>query len=367
MNRIKYTHLEIKIPNVLHNLNYFRSHLPSSTKILVVAKAFAYGHGSGAFAKILEANGVDYLAVAFPSEGVALREAGVKLPIIALSACDDTFSNCIEYGLEPSIHSLESFHHFVELVKSMRITNIPAHLKIDSGMHRLGFEKEDIPDLLQEIDQPYVTIKSVFSHLACSEDPTCDSFTHNQIAYYKDVCAMIFSALPYRPIQHLLNSAGIERFGQEEAFDMVRLGIGLYGVSAVNDAMVEHTAILRAPVLQVKTRHRGDTIGYDRKGVVTAETAQIATVAIGYADGVDRLFGNGNIQFMLDGHLVPTIGNICMDTCMVDVTGMNVKAGDLVTIFGEEPTISSLAERIHTIPYEVLSSVNTRVPRIYTY
>ncbi len=367
MNEKQYTHLEINITHLLHNLRYFRSLLPPSTKLLVLAKAYAYGHGAGTFARILETYGVNYLAVAHPSEGVAIRKAGVKIPILVLSGCDAQFPLCLEYDLGPGIATVESFCHYVEQAKQAGKKDAPAHIKLDTGMHRLGFQSSQIPALLPHLDQPYVRIESVFTHLACATEPAFDNFTRSQIACYDAGCQQILSALPYRPLRHVLNSGGIERFGQEWAYDMVRLGIGLYGISAVDNRLLKPTAFLRTPVLQVKTIQQGETVGYSRQGKITEGPIESATLAVGYADGLNRHLGNGNLQVMLNGHLVPTIGNICMDMSMVNVSGLDVKAGDMATIFGENPTIGAIAEILNTIPYEILTSVNLRIPRVYKY
>ncbi|HOF75135.1 MAG TPA: alanine racemase [Bacteroidales bacterium] len=366
MNDNQFTHLEINIPNIRHNLNYFRSFLNKKTKLLVLVKAYGYGHGIGEFSRILEENGVDYLAVAFPGEGVAIREAGVKLPVIVLSAGMEHYSLLIKNQLEPSLPCLEAFRRFSEEAAVMGEKGYPAHIKLDTGMHRLGFEEEELRFLADELPLTQsVRIASIFSHFVASGDPRHDDFTRTQIARFESLSSFLMQHLDYRPIRHLLNSPGIERFAKEAEYDMVRLGIGIYGMSYVDRSRLRPTAYLKTPVLQVKTVAQGETVGYARAGVVTAPGTHIATLAIGYADGVNRHLSGGKACFSVNGHRAPTIGNICMDMCMIDVTGIDVNPGDMVTVFGDDPTIFELAEILGTIPYEILTSVAHRVPRIY--
>ncbi len=365
MKELEYTHLEINISNLKHNLAYFKSFLPPTEKLLVLVKAYGYGHGAGEFSKILEKNGIDYLAVASPQEGVEIRKAGVKLPIIVLSGGCEHFPLLMEYNLEPSIPTLESFLKFVATAREMGKKEYPVHIKLDTGMHRLGFELPGLGALIDELPSPYAHIASVFTHFVASGDPVHDDFTRQQIAIFEEGSSAILKALPYRPLRHILNSPGIERFAKEAAYDMARLGIGLYGMSYVDRTKLKPTAFLRTPVLQVRTINAGETVGYGRAGKIVSGPAKIATLAIGYADGVNRRLSVGRASFMVNGQLAPTVGNICMDMCMIDVTGIDVKEGDMVTIFGENPSIFTLAETLGTIPYEILTSVAYRVPRVY--
>ncbi len=368
MNKNKYTHLEISVPNIRHNLRYFRSFLRETTKLLVLVKAYGYGHGIGEFSRILEDNGVDYLAVAFPGEGVAIREAGIKLPIIVLSGGMEHYPLMIRNRLEPSLPCPEAFERFMQEAVAMKQKDYPIHIKLDTGMHRLGAEEEDIQSIIEKLPGTgSIRIASVFSHLAASGEEKHDDFTRKQIARFESLSHMLMSHLDYKPMRHLLNSAGIERFAPEAQFDMARLGIGLYGMSYVDKNRLKPTAYLKAPVLQVKTVQPGETVGYSRAGKVTAPDTRIATLAIGYADGVNRHLSNGKASFSVKGHRAPTIGNVCMDMCMLDVTGIDVKPGDMVTVLGDDPTIFELADILGTIPYEILTSVAYRVPRIYTF
>lgn len=366
MSEHQYTHLEINVSNIRHNLRYFRSFLSANSKLLVLVKAYGYGHGIGEFSRILEDNGVDYLAVAFPGEGVAIREAGVRLPVIVLSSGMEHYPLLIRNRLEPSLPCLEAFQRFVREASALGQHDYPVHIKLDTGMHRLGFEKAELEALTEELPLARsVRIASVFSHFVASGDPAHDDFTRTQIARFETLSSFLSDHLDYKPIRHLLNSPGIERFAKEAGYDMARLGIGIYGMSYVDRSRLRPTAYLKTPVLQIKYVRQGETVGYARAGRVTVPAAKIATLAIGYADGVNRHLSGGKACFSVNGHRAPTIGNICMDMCMLDVTGIEVKPGDMVTVFGDDPTIFELADILGTIPYEILTSVAFRVPRIY--
>lgn len=365
MDPNRYTHLEVNVTHLLHNLHYFRSLLPPQCKLLVLVKAFAYGHGSGHFVRILEENGVDYLAVAHPSEGVILRRSGIRLPIMVLSGGEENYPTIIANHLEPSIPVMSAFNRFVEEVRKAGKSHYPIHIKLDTGMHRLGFSPEDLPELMAALPCPEIEVASVFSHLVAASNPQSDAFTHTQIALFESCSRTLMDILPNKPMRHMLNSAGTERFAREAAYDMVRVGIGLYGISALGSDRVLPTAYLKTPVLQVKHVAQGETVGYERAGKVTDGPMTIATIAIGYADGINRHLGKGRAQFAINGHLAPIVGSVCMDMCMLDVTGLDVKAGDMVTVFGDNPTISDLAAILDTIPYEILTSIPHRIPRIY--
>ena len=324
-----------------------------------------YGMGDYEVAQLLQHEGVSYLAVAFADEGVQLRERGITMPIVVLNADADSFEQMTAYRLEPEIYSLHSLDSFIAAVGRSGEQHYPIHLKLDTGMHRLGFMSEEIPQLLDFLsDCDRVKVKSIYSHLAASDDPSHDSFTLSQVDLFKKNADILSDALGYRPMYHILNSAGIERFPQYQ-FDMVRLGIGIYGVSALNDVKLSPAAAFKCKILQIKTLKDGDgTIGYGRHGKISPEGTVIATIPVGYADGVDRHLSCGNAAFVLNGHRVPTIGNICMDMCMLDITGVEAKVGDTVTIFGEDPTITELASILGTIPYEIITSVPRRIKRI---
>ena len=360
-----FSRLEINLGGCLENYRYFRSKLETSTKLLVLVKANAYGHGAVQFASLMEEAGADYLAVAYPIEGIELRQAGIKSPIMVLTAGTDSFEQIVNYGLEPGIPNMYSLKILCDVLEKRGLKGFPIHIKLDTGMHRLGFMTEELPELMDFLKTcTAVTVKSVYSHLAAADDASCDDFTLGQIALYKENADKLTEALGYKPLYHVLNSAGIERFPQYQ-FDMVRLGIGIYGVSAIPGNKLAPVASFKCKILQIKTLKPGDgTIGYGRHGKIAPEGTVIATIPVGYADGVDRHLSCGKGHFMVNGHKVPTIGNICMDMCMLDVTGLDVKVGDTVTIFGEDPTITDLAEVLGTIPYEILTSVPRRIERI---
>ena len=360
-----FSRLEIDLKGCLDNYKYFRSKLEDKTKLLVLVKANAYGHGAVEFASLMENAGADYLAVAYPVEGIELRQAGIKSPIIVLTAGTDSFEQIVNYGLEPGIPNLFSLKELCAVLAKRGMRDFPVHIKIDSGMHRLGFMTDELKELEYFLkDCEYVKVKSLYSHLAASDDPDHDDFTHDQVSLFKKNADHISESLGYKPMYHVLNSAGIERFPQYQ-FDMVRLGIGIYGVSAIPGNALAPVASFKCKVLQVKSLKPGDgTIGYGRHGKIASEGTVIATIPVGYADGIDRHLSRGKGRFSINGHRVPTIGNICMDMCMLDVTGLDVKVGDTVTIFGEDPTIVELADILGTIPYEVLTSVPRRIERI---
>lgn len=360
-----FSRLEISLKGCLDNYRYFRSKLEDRTKLLVLVKANAYGHGAVEFATLMEDAGADYLAVAYPIEGIELRQAGIKSPIIVLTAGTDSFEQIVNYGLEPGIPNLFSLKELCSVLEKRGMRDFPVHIKLDTGMHRLGFVTEELKELEDFLkDCQYVKVKSVYSHLAAADDPSCDDFTLGQIALFKNNADSLSEAVGYRPMYHILNSAGIERFPQHQ-FDMVRLGIGIYGVSAIPGNHLAPVASFKCKVLQVKNLAPGDgTIGYGRHGKISPEGTVIATIPVGYADGVDRHLSCGKACFSINGRRVPTIGNICMDMSMLDVTGLDVKVGDTVTIFGEDPTITELADILGTIPYEILTSVPRRIERI---
>jgi alanine racemase len=360
-----FSRLEISLPGCLENYRYFRSKLEPSTRLLVLVKANAYGHGAVEFASLMEAAGADYLAVAYPVEGLELRQAGIKSPIMVLTAGTDFFNEIIDNDLEPGVPNLSSLRALCDVLQERGVKEFPVHIKLDTGMHRLGFMTDEMAGLVDFLSgTDTVKVKSVYSHLAAADDPEQDAFTLGQIELFRQNADMLTEALGYRPLYHMLNSAGIERF-PEYQFDMVRLGIGIYGVSAIPGNKLSPVASFKCKVLQVKHLKPGDgTIGYGRHGHIAPEGTVIATIPVGYADGVDRHLSCGKGYFTINGSRVPTIGNICMDMCMLDVTGVDVKVGDTVTIFGEDPSISDLAAVLDTIPYEILTSVPRRIERV---
>lgn len=359
-----FSRLELRLGACRDNYRYFRGLLEPTTKLLVLVKANAYGHGAVEFAAMMQKEGADYLAVAYPIEGMELRRSGISLPILVLTAGTDYYNEIIDSRLEPGIPNIYSLRILCDTLEKREITDFPIHIKLDTGMHRLGFmtsELQELTDFLK--DCKYVRVKSIYSHLAAAEDPESDDFTLGQIKMFEANAERIISEIGYRPMLHILNSAGIERFPAYQ-HDMVRLGIGIYGISALRDVKLSPVASLKCKVLQVKHLLPSDgTIGYGRHGQIAPEGTDIATIPVGYADGIDRHLGCGRASFSLNGRRVPTIGNICMDMCMLDVTGTNAKPGDTVTIFGEDPTVSELADILGTIPYEIMTSIPRRIDR----
>lgn len=360
------TVLEVHLNALAHNLNHYRSLLKPGVKTMAMVKAFSYGSGSYEIANLLQYQKVDYLAVAYADEGVALRKAGIRLPLMVMSPDPAVFEAMIRYGMAPEIYNipvLKSFMHF--LPDHVEPFNI--HLKLDTGMHRLGFGKDDLPELLQLLLSEKIKVESVFTHLVASDEAKHDAFTAQQLARFDEMYAAITAQLGYQPLRHALNTSGISRFPDAQ-MDMVRIGIGLYGFdSAARDTDDLQTVLmLKTTVSQVTTLPVGETVGYGRSGTLPAG-GTIATVKIGYADGYDRRFGNGVGKMMIRGRLVPTVGSICMDMCMLDVSGIEVRVGDEVIVFDAQHSIATLAAQIGTIPYEILTSVSQRVKRVYFY
>ena len=363
MREDDFSRLELDLKGCQRNYRYFRSLLEPQTKLLVLVKANAYGHGAVEFAAMMQRAGADYLAVAYPVEGLELRENGISLPIIVLTSGTDFFPEMIQRRLEPSIPNLYSLEVLCAELRSRGLRDYPVHIKLDTGMHRLGFMTSEIPALLDFLkSHPEVRVKSLFSHLCVAEDPAEDAFTEGQFQLFEQNTRQIIQALGYQPLRHILNSAGIERFPSHQ-YDMVRLGIGIYGVSALPGVQLSPAASLKCKILQIKQLDEGDTVGYGRWGKAHAGT-RIATIPVGYADGIDRHLGRGAASFSLNGRRVPTIGNICMDMCMLDVTGVPAEVGDTVTIFGADPSVTELADILGTIPYEILASVPRRIERL---
>lgn len=359
-----FSRLELRLGACRDNYRYFRSLIEPSTKLLVLVKANAYGHGAVEFAAMMQKEGADYLAVAYPVEGIELRKSGISLPILVLTAGTDYFNEMIDYRLEPGIPNLHALKAFCEVLDNRGIIGYPVHIKLDTGMHRLGFMTDELQALTDFLRQcRSVKVKSLYSHLAAAEDPDSDDFTLGQIRMFEDNASRIIGEIGYKPMLHILNSAGIERFPQYQ-HDMVRLGIGIYGISALPGVKLSPVASLKCKILQIKhLRPEDGTIGYGRHGMISPEGTTIATIPVGYADGIDRHLGCGRASFSLNGHRVPTIGNICMDMCMLDITGVDAQVGDTVTVFGEDPTASELAGILGTIPYEIMTSIPRRIDR----
>jgi len=358
------TVLEVNLSALVNNINYYRSNLKPVTKIMAMVKAFSYGSGSFEIANVLQYNRVDYLAVAYADEGVELRKAGIKLPIMVMSPEVQSFDNIIKYNLEPEIYSFKILKEFIEAIDSASEERIAVHIKLDTGMHRLGFEEADINELCVRLKNANtIVVQSVFSHLVASDENEHDQFTKQQISSYLKMCNIIHNHLGYGFIKHILNSAGALRF-KEEQFDMVRLGIGMHGFSSINNPAFMPTVQLKTIVSQIKNIAQGETVGYGRKGLAH-KNLKIATVPIGYADGYMRRLGNGAGAMLINGKLAPTIGNICMDMAMLDITDLEVEEGDEVIVFGDGYPIAELAKAAGTIAYEVLTNMSSRIKRVY--
>jgi alanine racemase len=358
------TTLEVNLNALVDNLNYFRSRLKPQTKVVSMVKAFAYGSGSVEVARTLQHNRVDYLAVAVADEGAELRREGIRIPIMVMNPEKGSFGIIFDNNLEPEIYSFRLLKSFIAAAARLGITDYPIHIKIDSGMHRLGFELKDIEELLSLLlNQKQVKVRSVFSHLAGADESQFDEFTRQQVATYSQCADRISAEFPHHIMRHILNSAGIERFPDFQ-FDMVRLGIGHYGISALTDTKLQQVCTLQTVILQTKNIRKGETVGYSRRGVVDKDK-RIAILPIGYADGYDRKLGNGVGEVFVNGKRAKVIGNVSMDLITVDITGIDAEEGDAVEIFGSNITIAEMAGWLKTIPYEILTSVSRRVKRVY--
>ena len=360
------TVMQISLTALLNNVRYFRSLLKPTTKLTCMVKAFAYGAGSVEVSKALQQSGlVDYLAVAVADEGLELRRAGVNLPIIIMDPEVAALDLILENNLQPNIYSFQSLENIIAAAENKGLENYPIHIKIDSGMHRLGFYREEIPAVVARLNgQKAVRVLSVFSHFAGSDESQFDDFTRQQAEYFNDCAETLKAGLGYPIMKHICNSAGIERFPQYQ-YDMCRLGIGLYGISFAG-AHLQNVCTLRTTILSLKTVAAGETIGYGRHTTLTGPR-QIAVIPIGYADGFDRRFSNYGGEVIIRGQRCPIVGNVCMDQAMVDVTGTDAQVGDAVEIFGDRLPIEELSDKLGTIPYEILTSVSRRVQRVYFY
>ena len=361
--RVHGTVLEINLDAITNNLNYYRQRIGSQTKIMVMVKAFAYGSGSAEIAQLLQFHRVDYVAVAYADEGVALRQNGITLPIMVMNPARQTFDKLYQYRLEPEIYSHKILDEWLAFDQPQPL---PIHLKLDTGMHRLGFTAADLPHLLQKLqNHPQLRVATIFSHLVGADEATHNGFSALQYQLFVEWSGQIEAVLGYRPTRHILNSAGIVRF-PDFKLDMVRLGIGLYGVevNGQEQQALQLVGTLKTVVSQVKHLKAGQTVGYGRRGVL-AQDATIATIAIGYADGYDRRFGNGTGKVRINGTLCAVVGNVCMDMTMVDATNANAAAGDEVIVFGQDLPITQLAQQIATIPYEILTGISERVKRVF--
>lgn len=359
------TILEVNIRALIDNFNFYRQKLKPETKIICMVKAFGYGAGSYELAKSLQDRGCDYLAVAVADEGAELRKAGITMPIMVMNPEMNSFRTLFSYSLEPEIYSFKLLKAFSKEAEQLGIMHYPVHIKIDSGMHRLGFTFEDMPLLVNELSaMPSIRARSVFSHFAGSDEARFDDFSLRQIAIFKDCARIIQNVTPFPIMRHILNTAGISRFTDEQ-MEGVRLGLGLYGISPIgNEPGLRNVSTLKTTILQIKELNADQTVGYSRRGVLSRKS-RIAALPIGYADGVDRHLGNGKGYVIINGRQAPYVGNICMDVCMVDVTDIDCQEGDKVEIFGDQLSVCVLAKWLDTIPYEILTSVSSRVKRVY--
>ena len=361
------TVLEVNLDAMTHNVGYFRKFLPMNHRLVAMVKACSYGAGDVEVAQLMQRLGVNYLAVAFADEGITLREKGITMPIVVLNADAGSFDKMINYRLEPEIYSFHSLCDFVHSVERYGMHAYPVHIKLDTGMHRLGFVEEELPELIAQLQsQKGVRVASVFAHLSCADDPSQDEFTRGQIESFDRMSRRVASALPYEVIRHTANSAAIERF-PEAQFDMCRLGLGLYGYGYQHNDELQPVAALKTRIVQIRERKAGEAIGYGRSEVLQRDSL-IATIPIGYADGLNRHLGGGRWSMLVAGKAAPTVGRICMDSCMIDVTDIvGVQEGDQVSIFSAVAgnTPEDMARVLDTIPYEILTSVSARVKRIY--
>ena len=356
------TVLEVDLDALSRNFNLFRNRVPRGTRLAVMVKAFSYGSGAGEIAAQLQYCGADYLMVAYADEGVELRSKGITVPIAVMNPEPEAFDQMIEFSLEPEIYSLRLLRDFEAVLARGGVENYPVHLKLNTGMNRSGLDKRDIPELLDFMKgRRTLMLRSMFSHLAAADDPAEDEFTLGQIRLFGEMTEMVRPHFPYKIIRHILNSAGIERFPQY-AFDMVRLGIGLYGVGPLPG--LEPVSSFKTHIASIRRITPEQTVGYGRKGRVTRDS-DIAVIPVGYADGLDRHLSCGVGEMMVRGQRVPVIGNICMDACMLDVTGTGARVGDEVEIFGHDIPVTEISDKLGTIPYEVLTSISRRVKRIY--
>lgn len=362
--KVHETILEINLNALVDNLNYYRNKLKPETKMVCMVKASAYGAGSFEIAKTLEDHRVDYLAVAVADEGADLRKAGINSSIMIMNPELTAFKTMFDYKLEPEVYSFHLLDKLIKAVGREGASSIPIHIKIDTGMHRLGFAPSDIPQLIDRLQRQTAVIpRSIFSHLVGSDSATFDSFTRRQIETFEAAADALQAAFSHKILRHICNTAGIERYPGAQ-FEMVRLGIGLYGVDPFTNKMLRNVSTLRTTILQIHDVPAEDTVGYSRKGHLDRDS-RIAALPIGYADGLNRHLGNGHGYCLVNGQKAPYVGNICMDVCMIDVTDIDCKEGDSVIIFGDDLPVTVLAEQLNTIPYEVLTGVSARVKRIY--
>ena len=364
--KLHQTVLEIDLDALVHNLKQYQQLLKPSTRVMAMVKAFAYGSGSYEIANTLQFNKVDFLSVAYADEGVELRKAGITIPIMVMNVDESTFPLMWDYNLQPVIYSLPLLNKLEQFISREGIAQFPVHVEINTGMNRLGFEPAQLKELISGISSPLFTLVSVFSHFAASEDPQHDSYTHKQVEIFLEICRKMREAIAYPFLQHIANTAAVHRYPQWQ-MDMVRLGIGLYGIDTAEDKKLDlhQVSTLRTTIAQLRIVKEGDTISYGRHGVALRDSL-IATVRLGYADGYPRSLSNGNGKMWVRGQLAPIIGTVCMDMTMIDVTDVPaVGEGDEVVVFGKDLPVQHVANWANTIPYEILAGVSQRVKRVY--
>ncbi len=362
--KVHETILEINLNDLVDNLNYYRSKLKPETKMVCMVKASAYGAGSYEIAKTLQDHRVDYLAVAVADEGSDLRKAGITCSIMIMNPELTAFKTMFDYKLEPEVYSFHLLNELIKAAEKEGVTNFPIHIKLDTGMHRLGFAPEEIPELIDRLKKQTAVIpRSVFSHLVGSDGAQFDSFTRRQIEMFEAASECLQEAFQHKILRHICNTAGIERYPGAQ-FDMVRLGIGLYGIDPFTNQIIHNVSTLKTTILQIHEVPKEETVGYSRKGHLERDS-RIAAIPIGYADGLNRRLGNGHAYCLVNGQKAPYVGNICMDVCMIDVTDIDCKEGDKAIIFGDDLPVTVLSEILETIPYEILTSVSNRVKRVY--
>lgn len=364
--KVHQTVLEIDLNAVAHNLKQYQQLLRPETKLMAMVKAFSYGSGSFEVANVLQFHKIDYLAVAYTDEGVELRKGGINLPVMVMNVDPSTFDVLVQYNLEPDLYAPELLHAFESYLKREGISQYPVHIELETGMNRLGFAEPQLPLLLESLRGGLFKVQSVFSHLAASEDPQQDAYTKQQADRFFGMVSQLQQILPYSFIRHISNTAGIGRH-PELQLDMVRLGIGLYGIDSGNThrLSLQEVSTLKSTIAQIKHLEEGETVSYGRKGVVTRKTT-IATVRIGYADGYPRSLSNGVGKMWVNGHLAPVMGIVCMDMTMIDITDIpQVAVGDEVVLFGKQLPVEQVAHWAQTIPYQILTGVSQRVKRVY--
>ena len=362
--KVHETILEINLNALVDNLNHYRSKLKPDTKMVCMVKASAYGAGSYEIAKTLQDHRVDYLAVAVADEGSELRKAGITSSIIIMNPELTSFKTLFDYKLEPEVYNFHLLNELIKAAEKEGVNNFPIHIKLDTGMHRLGFAPSEVPELIRRLKRQSAVIpRSVFSHLVGSDSTRFDAFTRRQIEMFEQATEELQSAFTHKILRHICNTAGIARYPGAQ-FDMVRLGVGLYGVDPFTNRMLHNVSTLKTTILQIRDVPQEETVGYSRKGRLDRDS-RIAAIPSGYADGLNRHLGNGRAWCLVNGQRAPYVGNICMDVCMIDVTDIDCKEGDKVIIFGEGLPVTELAEILYTIPYEILTSVSTRVKRVY--